>query len=213
YPMTEEEDRWTREQWLGWEKTGITLFYRPNYLHGNYVVPSVTTWQIGRFFKFAYKHGMVGAHFGDGMMFHWAAHGPMAYLHMRLLWNPELEIKDIRNEYFSAFGPAAGLVEQYFDYWENYTRTRPSISDLAAVDKLRRRLGAYLAYPPEVYPPAEAILKKALAAASKGPRAEFAERVKFLQAGLKHAQLSTRICQFLEYDLPATTTPSTAHYK
>jgi len=207
YPMSEEEDQWTREQWLGWEKTGITLFYRPNYLHGNYVVPSVTTWQVGEFFRFAYKHGMIGVTFSDAMMFHWAVHGPMAYLHYRLLWNPELEIKDIRSEYFSAFGPAAELVEQYFDYWENYSRNRPSVSDRGSIDKLRRRVGAYLAYPPAVYPPAEAILEKALAAARGDPLPEFAERVEFLQAGLEHAQLSTRICKHLEYDLAATTVP------
>ena len=217
YPMSEEEDRWTREQWLGWSKTGVSLLYRPNYWHGNYVVPSVTTWQVGEFLRFAYSHGMIGATFSDGMVYHWAVHGPMAYLHYRLLWNPELEVKDVRKEYFSGFGPASALVEQYFDYWEKYARSRLGIADekmrkrfgrfLYAVLKLRRPLGGYVLYPPKVYPPAEAILKKALAAARKHPLPEFADRVKFLQAGLKHAQLSTRICGLLQYDLPGTTTP------
>jgi hypothetical protein len=122
YPISPEEDQWYRDQWLGWEKTGISLVYGPNYLLNNYVTPNITTRQSGEFFRFAYEHGMVGASFRS-YTFSWAAHGPTAYMHHRLLWSPELEIERIRQEYFSAFGPAAASVQQYFDYWENYART------------------------------------------------------------------------------------------
>jgi hypothetical protein len=206
FPMSPDEEQWYRDQWLGWEKTGMSLVYGPNYLLNNYTTPSITTWQTGNFFKFASEHGMVGVNFRS-LTFSWAAHGPMAYMHHRLLGNPELEIGKIRQEYFAAFGPAAADVERYFDYWEIYARTRPHVRDLGsdpkgALEKLKRIRGHYLAFPPQVYRPAEAILAKALDAARKDPQPEFAQRVEFLQAGLKHALLSTRLQEFLDFESP-----------
>jgi hypothetical protein len=207
YPISQEEDQWYRDQWLGWEKTGMSLVHGPNYLLNSYATPNITTRQSGEFFRFAYEHGMVGVNFRS-YTFSWAAHGPMAYMHHRLLWSPELEIEQIRQEYFSAFGPAAADVEHYFDYWENYARDRPPVRDIrtdpkGALEKLKRLRGHYLAYPPEVYHSAEAILAKALAVARMNPLAEFAQRVEFLQAGLQHAKLSTRLQEFLDFESPS----------
>jgi len=208
YPMTEAEDRWNRDQWLGWRKTGMSLILRPNYMLVGYVMPEIATRQIVDFFRFAYQNGMVAAYY-DSLACAWAAQGPMSYLHYRLLWNPTLDANAIRSEYFSAFGPAARQVEDYFDYWEAYVRTRPPIRELVpegsdyyvdeTVDYVRRPLGAVLAYPASVYPPAEALLEKALAAARKDALPEHAERVRFLQAGLEHAKLSARVHEFLDY--------------
>ena len=120
----------------------------------------------------------------------------------------ELEIETIRQEYFSAFGPAAAEVEQYFDYWENYARTRPPVRDIStdpkgALERLKRIRGHYLAYPPQVYrsggsDPGEGPRSRA----KKDPLPEFAQRVEFLQAGLKHALLSTRLQEFLDFESP-----------
>jgi hypothetical protein len=182
----------------------MSLIYGPNYLLNNYVTPNVTTRQSGEFFRFAYEHGMVGVNFRS-LTFSWAAHGPMAYMHYRLLWDPQADIEQTRQEYFSAFGPAAADVEHYFNYWETYAANRPPVRDLAtdplgALERLKRIRGHYLAYPPEVYVPAEAILAKALIAARKDPLPEFAQRVEFLQAGLKHAKLSRRLQDFLDFE-------------
>jgi hypothetical protein len=186
----------------------MSLVYGPNYLLNGYATPNVTTRQSGEFFRYAYRHGLVGTNFRS-YTFSWAAHGPMAYMHHCLNWNPEMEIETIRQEYFSAFGPAAADVRKYFDYWENYAATRPAIRDLSndprgALTRLKRIRGHYLAYPPQVYPPAEAILMKALAAAKKDPLPEFAQRVEFLQAGLKHALLATGLQKFLDFESPSS---------
>ena len=208
YPMSAEEDRWYREQWQGWANTGLKLINKSNYLLNHYTTPYVITWQSGDFLKFNYEHDMVGITLMSGTNFSWATQGVVAYMYHRFLDHPEMAIKDVRQEYFSAFGPAAPYVEQYFDYWENYARTRPPISSVAtgdkygALEKLRRSRGHYLAYPPAVYRPAETLLKKALEAARRDPLPEFAERVKFLQAGVKHALLSTGIQKFLDFAGP-----------
>ena len=81
---------------------------------------------------------------------------------------------------------ADALVREYFDYWETYARTRPSVSaESSALEKLRRPRGHYLAYPPKVYRPARAILEKALKLAREDTLPEYAERVAFLQAPAK----------------------------
>ena len=190
FPMSEAAEAWLREQWLGWQNAGAILGYRPNYFHGGYVMPYLSTRQAGRFFKFAYEHGMVGADF-DSLYGHWAVKGPMLYLHMRLLWNPELDVETVRKEYFAAFGPAAEIVERYFDYWEERSLAWP-------LHAKWRKARVELAYPEEYFPPAEAMLEEALSVARTSPEPEFAERVRFLQAGLAHARLSRRFLEALD---------------
>jgi len=218
YPMTRAEDRWTREQWLGWRRTGMSLVLRPNYMLSGYVMPEITTRPIADFFNFAYRNGMMAVYF-DSLRDHWAANGPMSYLHYRLLWDPELTAAEIRREYFAAFGPAAGLVEEYFDYWEEhvhreaYLNARPPIHDKESgmtiewYPMMRRAAGSVVAFPERVYPPAEKTLDRALAAARKDPLPEYAERVRFLQDGLEHAKLSARIWRFLKIDSYGTASP------
>jgi len=100
-------------------------------------------------------------------------------------------------------------VEHYFDYWETYARTRPPIRDVGtdpkgALERPKRTRGHYLAYPPAVYHPAEAILARALEVARMDPLPEFAQRVQFLLAGLKHTLLSTRLQEFLDFESPGS---------
>ncbi len=198
FPMPEEAHEWIKQQWLGWKRTGIRLGYRPNYLHDGYVFPHFDIWQSGEFFQFAYEHGMEGARF-DSLTGQWAVQGPRLYMHLRLMTDPEMAIADIRDEYFSAFGPAAETVERYFDYWEDY-----SVDNVLEFIELfqspfvgwRYRaypLKAHLAFPPEVFEPAKAMLDEALEEAQTDSNGEYAERVRFLQTGLEHALLTVEL--------------------
>ena len=120
-----------------------------------------------------------------------------------LALEPRSGIEALKQEYFSAFGPASGHIERYFDYWEDYAAHRPPVSETSsALERLRRPRGHALAFPPPVYVPARTILEEALEAAQTDPSPEFAERVKFLQAGLEHSLLATRVHQTLDYDGP-----------
>ena len=196
FPMPDEAFEWIQEQWLGWRKTGIRMGYRPNYLHDGYVMPHFETRQSGRFFKFAYEHGMEGARF-DSLTGQWATHGPRLYLHLRLMSNPELRIDDIRREYFSGFGPAADEVERYWDYWEHYAN-----ENMMRFLELFRNVGfryrqyplcAHKAFPPKCFEPAEAMLAEAMDAARESPYPEYAKRVEFLRIGLEHARLTVKL--------------------
>ncbi|MFA9480030.1 DUF4838 domain-containing protein [Phycisphaerales bacterium AB-hyl4] len=185
YPMPDREHAYLKQQWRDWSRTGITMAYRPNYLLGGYVLPHLSTWQAGDMFQFAYRHGMVG-HYYDSLWGQWAVRGPMYYIHMRLSADPEADIEVLREEFFSSFGPAAKEVEAYFNYWESYSRHEAPRGGVDWHDPRR----AHMAYPPEVFGPAERILDRAMSAARESASSEFSERVEFLQSGLKHTRLS-----------------------
>jgi tetratricopeptide (TPR) repeat protein len=110
---------------------------------------------------------------------------------------PELEIKTIRDEYFSAFGPAAKTMERYFDYWENY-----ALDNRMRFIKLYWDVGwrysnyvrhAHVAFPAECFEPAEKMLNQALEQTRKNSLTEFAELVGFVQLGLEHARLARNL--------------------
>ena len=194
FPMPDEAYDWIREQWLGWKETGIRMGYRPNYLHDGYVMPHFDTRHSGEFFKFAYEHGMEGSIF-DSLTGQWSVHGLRLYLHLRLMNKPELEVAAIRDEYFSAFGPAAETMERYFDYWEDY-----AFDNRLRFIELWRDKGwryssyvrqAHVAFPEESFGPAEELLEQALAETRNDSDPRFAERVRFFQIGLDHAKLAT----------------------
>ena len=196
FPMPDEAFEWIKEQWLGWKETGIRMAYRPNYLHDGYVMPHFETCQSGEFFKFAYEHGMEGARF-DSLTGQWATQGLRLYMHLRLMNKPELELDAIRDEYFSAFGPASETMERYFDYWENY-----ALDNRMRIIKLYWDVGwryriyarkAHVAFPVECFKPAEKILEQALAETRNNPNPEFSERVSFIQIGLEHARLTRNL--------------------
>lgn len=197
FPMHEEPYAWIREQWLGWRKTGMRMGYRPNYLHDGYVMPHFETRQSGEFFQFAWKHGMEGASF-DSLTGQWAVHGPRLYMHLRLMQDPERDLDAIRAEYYDAFGPAADTMRRYFEYWEDYAfenqmRFLKLFWDIGHRYRVYP-LAAHHAFPEAAFAPAQALLTQARQeAAAGGARAEFADRVQFIQTGLDHARLATKV--------------------
>lgn len=199
FPTDRERVAWAEEQWLGWSEAGITIGYRPNHTLAGYAMPHINTHQAGEFFRFAYEHGMLGVDF-DSLTGQWAVRGPQHYMYMRLATDPELTIDGIRAEFFSAFGPAAEHVERYFDYWEDHTRQLQETGQWA--NMYNNPSAAPDQYPADVFPPAEDLLDQALEAAMDHPREEYAERVRFLAAGLEHARMSAELVAHYRVDLP-----------
>ncbi|MFO8081716.1 MAG: DUF4838 domain-containing protein [Armatimonadota bacterium] len=207
FPMTEGALEWLKEQWIGWAETGIIMSYRPNYMHDGYTMPHLDTRQSSEFFKFAYQHGMIGTDF-DSLTGQWATQGPKLYVHMRLNADPTLELDQILDEYYSVFGPAEEQVREYFGYWEEYAvEHHQRIIDLfrdVGNRWQRFTLKAHEAYPPECFPPAEALLQAAMQAAAADPNPDYVARVEFLEAGLEHAKLCGRLAALFDgsYNIP-----------
>ena len=191
FPMPEDALAYMKAQWLGWEKTGMTVGYRPNYFNGGYVFPFLDIRQSAEFLKFAFEHGMAGWS-GDTLRGSWAVRGPMLYAHMRLLQNPSLSIDAVLGEYYSAFGPAAEAVARYFDYWEKFSQKITQTKNWPGYGLASQVMAAGI-YTPEVLAPAQEILQQAKAAVQNNANPEFDRRVEFLQDGLQEASLTLKL--------------------
>ena len=195
FPRTEAEHDWIKEQWLGWQRTGVSAHYRPNWFLDGYTMPLVYMHQFGDAFQFYARNGMTGTDF-DSLQGQWAAQGPNLYLLSRIHVRPEMSVDTILDEYYAAFGPASDAVKAYFAFWEDYAVK----NSLRAAKAIRSRRGGHFRryahyaqvadelYPAEVFPPAEAILARAQEAAEASNDPRYAGRVVFLQQGLIHAE-------------------------
>jgi len=195
FPRTEAEHEWIKQQWLGWQRTGVSAHYRPNWFLDGYTMPLVYMHQFGDAFQFYARNGMTGTDF-DSLQGQWAAQGPNLYLLSRIHVRPEMPVDAILDEYYAAFGPASEDVKEYFTYWEDYAiKNSPRAAEAirSRRDGYFRRYALYAQvadelYPPEVFPPAEAILEQATEAAKGSNDPTYANRVLFLQQGLIHAR-------------------------
>lgn len=176
-----------RKQWKGWYETGAALYLRPNYFLIGYAMPYIYARQFGEDFKFAKKHGMVATDF-DSLTGMWGAQGPNLYMLGRLHANPDLEVDEVLEEYYSAFGPARDSIREYFEYWEEVTKKFD--------DGFESRNGGGwgfvskagdIVYTPEVFEKGRVLLTKAIKETANTPQA--AKRVRFLDIWLKHAEL------------------------
>lgn len=195
FPRSEEEHAWMKQQWTGWRDTGARLFMRTNHLLDGYCMPFIFAHQFADEFHHAVQQGMVATDY-DSLTGHWATQGPNLYVAARLHVRPEASADDLLAEYHSAFGAASKLVKSYFDHWESFTtHSREKISQTMEATQTSRwrnwAKASHLLYPAECFTPAEAILAEAVKAARDDPQAT--ARVQFLQLGLEHARLCSRV--------------------
>jgi hypothetical protein len=207
YPRADDEHDWYKRQWKGWADTGARQFMRTNYFLDGYCMPFIFAHQFADDFHYAVKNGMVATDF-DSLTGQWATQGPSLYLLMRLQTRPEAKADDLLAEYYSAFGPAAPEVKAYFDYWEKYTMdNRPliykSFEDRVAIRWRTWAKAAHKVFPETCFAPGEALLSKAAIAAA-GDQESLA-RVRFLQTGLTHAKLCSRVAALLTLADPTAT--------
>jgi len=195
FPRTDAEQEWIKLQWLGWQLTGASVYYRPNWFLDGYAMPMAFMHQFGDAFQFYHANGMIGTDF-DSLVGQWAAQGPNLYLLARIHTRPEVPVDTILDEYYDAFGPAKDAVREYFTYWEDYAREnreRAANAIRTRRDGNFRRYALYAlvaqeTYPPEVFAPGFELLDKAAAACAKATDPAFAARVAFLREGLEHAK-------------------------
>lgn len=195
FPRSGEEHAWMKQQWTGWRDTGARLFMRTNHLLDGYCMPFIFAHQFADEFHHAVQEGMVATDY-DSLTGHWATQGPNLYVAARLHVRPEASADEVLAEYYSAFGAASKAVRSYFDHWEDFTtRSREKISQTMETTQTSRwrnwAKASHLLYPSECFTPAETLLAEAAKASHDDPQA--AARVQFLQLGLEHAKLCSRV--------------------
>ena len=207
YPRDDDEHEWYQRQWKGWGDTGARLFVRVNYFLDGYCMPYIFAHQFADDFQHDVRHGMVATDF-DSLTGQWGTQGPNLYLLLRLHTRPDAKPDDLLAEYYSAFGPAAAPVKAYFDAWERYTMDNRPLLATAFADRIASRWRswakvAHRVFPTECFAQGETMLARA-AEAARGDR-DATERVAFLQAGLAHAKLCSKVAGLLSLVDPAVT--------
>ena len=184
-----------RNDWSGWEKTGCTLFLRPNYTLQARNFPAFYARTLGEDLKFAVAHGLKGTDF-DSLTGQYSTQGPSLYMLAKILNHPEASVDAVIDEFCAAFGPAQGSVKEYFQLWES-VYPNYSAAEQARALKAKRKYGTgtygpfYLVageiYTPQVMSTAWSILKKAREQAAGDETAS--ARVEWLAKGLKQTDL------------------------
>jgi hypothetical protein len=204
FPRPIQEQQWVKEQWLGWQKTGAAVSYRPNYFHDGYVMPHVFARQFADIFQFVERNGAVATDF-DSLKGQWATQGTTLYLLARLHTHPRASVDELLAEYYEAFGPAKEAVRAYFDFWEAHTTANePDMYEVQS-EYAANRLHAYARaahawYPPASFVAAQEFLDDAAEAVADAPQCEYAERVAFLRAGLEHARKAVALAALFADD-------------
>lgn len=195
YPRTAPVQEWMKEQWRGWANTGARIFLRTNHFLDGYCMPFIFAHQFADEFQNAAANGLVGTDF-DSLTGQWATQGPTLYLLMRLQSQPDTDVDGLLEEYYSGFGQAAGDVRAYFAYWEAHTMNlsgglEQTFAELKASRWRSWARAAARVYPEECFAAGQNLLARAAQSASSDPQA--VERVNFLQLGLEHARLCSRV--------------------
>ncbi len=198
FPRSDAQQQRILGEWDGWRETGARMFYRPNYLLIAHCMPLIYSEQMIEELQHMYRNGLVATDY-DSCPGAWGTMGPLLYTLLRFHTRPEQSAADSLAEYCEGFGPAAGQVRQYFEFWENHVYdTLLSLSDR---DRSGRLFWLYFAkndhiiFPLSAWDEAGRILASAEAAAADA--GEFAERVTFLRTGWQHARLCTEISELL----------------
>jgi hypothetical protein len=184
-----------RKDWSGWEKTGCTLFLRPNYTLQQPNFPAFYARILGADLKFALAHGLKGVDF-DSLTGKYSTEGPSLYMLATILNHPEASTGKVLGDFYAAFGPAKDAVEKYFALWESIYPNY-SASEQSSRLKAKRKYGAgtygpfYIlageVYAPGVMTNAWSLLEQARKDAA--PDTTAAARVAWLAKGLTQADL------------------------
>jgi hypothetical protein len=181
----------TQDDVLGWFDMGCeSMYLRPNWFLSAHCGPYWPLDRIGTHFLDLTADGKFKGLDSDSSNSSYACMGPYLYLIARLMADPTLTVAEVRDEYCSAFGPAAPKVLEYLNYWEDF------IYDV--VDAGNTNIVAWSACVPEydnvyvasAFDGADAILDQAYALL--GPSDTDANaRLDFLRLGVTHGRLTS----------------------
>ncbi len=193
----EEARRSALDDYQAWSTAATKVFFRPNFvLEGRRVgTDLVYVHRMAQDIRHLASHGMIATDF-DACLNSWATTGLNYYVLARLLWNPDLDVDHLIDDYCTAgFGPAAGAVKEYFLAVEKLT-------DEMATKKLKLTAP----FTPEVSARLRAMLTKADqlakddATLSPADSAAIRTRVEFLRIGLEFTAIQASAYALLDQD-------------
>ncbi|MGI6083461.1 MAG: DUF4838 domain-containing protein [Limnochordia bacterium] len=183
------------EEWRGWAERGAKLIWRPNLLHAGHGVPYLFSRALYDDFRFLLEHGMQGSDF-DSLTGNWAGQGLVYYVLAEQHSRPEAGYEELVKEYYEAFGPAAGAIRAYMEFFEERTSAMPEIMRAQKLSPRETWGGWWIAHirlvslflTPEVLAEGEALLTQAEEAVAEADPV-YRERVELIRIGFEHGKL------------------------
>lgn len=170
-----------RDQLAAWGEVAGKQAWRPN--TGSPVgwqqgLPDIALAQTVVDLRHADASNCIGL-FVDSNWEHWANHGPLYYLVGQMLWDPDVDVDAVMNDYYQrAFGPAAGAMEAYWTYLEQIREECFSGGHSRVEFYTEERLDH-----------AAALLAQALVLADRADTDVYRQRIEFVAAGLNYTRL------------------------
>jgi hypothetical protein len=194
YPRNEEYRKMSQDEWTGWSGLGATIFLRSNSMfYMGEGVPFVASKQIAEDMQFQVKNGLSATDY-DNLQGYWATSGPSYYLLARMLWDSSADPDKVLDEYYNSFGPMSPMVEDYFNYWEDFTTRLGNDPKFIALRRTERLQAYGTIYSPAVLKKAETILARAKRVLPTATEAE-RERFRNIELGLEHGRLLAEALQ------------------
>jgi len=173
---TDEERRLLNlDDWHAWADASSKIYFRSNLLLAGrrQGTPVVYVHKLAEDFPKLAKNKMIGTDL-DSICNNWATQGLNYYVMAKLLWNPDLDIEALLDDYCRAgFGAGADYVKKYFLKIESLTDKMAS-SEMKYTEP----------YTPEAVMELRGYLEKAHAATEEDSGSN--QRVAFLRAGLEY---------------------------
>ncbi len=133
-PQCAENDK---KRTRNWNQHAATLGWY-DYVYGDkmYIIPRVYNHLLAETVRFAAANG-VQAYYAENYNGPFPTEGPKTYLLAKLLWNPEINVDAVLDDWYRcAVGQAAApYLKQYFDFWENYWREKAIHTEWFEADK------------------------------------------------------------------------------
>ncbi|MCA1809407.1 MAG: DUF4838 domain-containing protein [Lentisphaerae bacterium] len=143
-----------RDQFDAWGDVASNLGWRPNTgsPHGmRNGGPLLYLKETMEDFRFIADNNCIGI-FIDTLMEHWSTQGPLFYLMAQLAWNPYADGQAIMLDYYRrGFGPAAGIIEEYWDFLGENMGAQGEDAFYEKAYALLDRVDAAVAEAPELY--------------------------------------------------------------
>ena len=197
YPWTDAKVKRFKQLWLDWSKSGASLVLRPNFMLDGHCMPVNYARKFYDVYKFCLANGMIGVEF-DSNIGQYASNGFNYYVMARMLRNPQLSFETIKKEYCDGFGAASKDIAAYLDLCEKISDSADTVNacNTVKLNPVGVEVGSWnyfytkspIVYTEKRIKELQTILNRAEAKVKNN--IEFAKRVKFLQNGLKNAELT-----------------------
>jgi hypothetical protein len=189
YPWTKDKVKYFKDTWSGWSATGAKLMMRPNFTLDGHSFPLAYYRHYAECYDFIRANGLVAVDM-DSLTGVYGANGLTLFVIASKNSSPDRALKDLEEDYFSAFGSAAGAMRECC---EDFVKAADAGFMLDGKDDTIEggrytefMLSAYRVFPP-------ALIEKAIArleAAKSAARDEVVvRRLEFVLAGLVEARL------------------------